>query len=150
MHSMFAIHLNNKFFFFILEVFANIASYDRSNIDNIQLVLLCQDNDLNFFGFSKMLEILMNDILKLSVQKQIFLILGIFVVFVILQTENFNWIAQGDISCITNRHKISNLVQVNNSISRRLKGKSVLNTTSICNTSNPGLPPCIALYSREL
>lgn len=40
----------------------NIPSYDRSSIDNIQLVLLCQEKDLKFFGFSKMLEILMNDI----------------------------------------------------------------------------------------
>lgn len=158
----------------------NIPSYDRSNIDNIQLVLLCQENDLKLFGYSKMLEILMNDIqiletkgleiefreATISMKGSIFAVtgdnLGSHQIACLI--ENFSTSKYFCRFCyITNtefqldcskRHKlrdklsydidIANLVDESSSDSRGLKGKSVLNTSSIYHTNNPGLPPCIA------
>lgn len=44
----------------------NIPSYDRSNINNIQLVLLCNEKDVKYFSFNKILQPLIHDVLELE------------------------------------------------------------------------------------
>lgn len=171
---------NSKKFVGVYMSIGNIPSYNRSNIDNIQLVLLCHEKDVKFFGFSKVLEILMSDIkvleekgIVVDFQESSICMKGsIFAVTgdnleshqIACLNENFSTSEYFCRYCyITNnsfhsdyskRHQLrtkqsydidlANVATENISLSRGLKGKTVLNTSSIYHTSNPGLPPCIA------